>query len=146
MGESLTLRRSGAFNCALKGDSHCGVKGGASETLQMKYTVHARCATVLDDRGFLFEQLGVDDFFSGITETELSCEQLAMDCAEKLAVMIIKENPRISIERLEVEISPYPFNASMRYEYVPDHTAPFGMREPPKMDTVIDEQIRQSFS
>jgi hypothetical protein len=75
------------------------------------------CDVTLDDRGFLFDQVNVDNYFKGIRESKLSCEKLVMSCAKTLLRMIRLENPRCKIRKMSLTLSPQPFMASMTYDW-----------------------------
>lgn len=105
------LNRSGDFNIQVSGNSHCGVV----QTLNVKYHVKAECAQKLDKRGFLFDQLTVDNFFKSKRQTKLSCEQLSVAYSKELTRLIKRENPDCKIKNLEVTLSPAPYAASMTY-------------------------------
>ena len=99
------LRRRGGFNCEVIGNSHCG-----SEThIVIKYAVKIQCST-LDKRGFVMAQEDLSDFFQGMKTTRLSCEELAIQCAEILRVKLIKED--IEVHSVAVRLSPPPYLGS----------------------------------
>lgn len=85
---NLTLTRRGKFIVEeTEDDSYqCGVRGSR----EFHYTVRISCPPLLDSRGFLVDQL---EIHQAITEryrrlpTFVSCELLAMDCAEMLLKM-----------------------------------------------------------
>jgi hypothetical protein len=109
----LTMNRNGDFQVRATGDRHCGVL----EDLNVKYAMICECDAKLDERGFLFDQINVDNFFKSIRRTELSCEDLCMDCVRKLLVLIKEENPKCVIRKMSLTLSPQPFAASMTFEY-----------------------------
>ena len=111
--ERLVMNRSGEFAIHVSGDSHCGVK----KDLTVRYSVRAECLPSLDKRGFLFDQLTVDNFFKSIGETILSCEELSMYCCEALMDLIHKENNKCEIKNMSLTLSPEPYAASMTYEW-----------------------------
>lgn len=117
MDKTLTLNRQGEFQILTLGDSHCGTM--TNQKLPVKYTVKCVCETDLDNRGFLFEQVGVDTFFKNLKWTRMSCEKLTMACAEKLVTLIRKDNPKCRVRSIEVTLSPSPFQAAVTYSVQP---------------------------
>lgn len=109
----LTMKRSGEFRIKTFGPNHCGIM----EDLGMHYQLIAKCATILDDRGFLFDQINVDNFFQNVKTTSLSCELLCIDCAKKLKQMIQKESPECMLHSMDLDLSPEPYKASMTYTW-----------------------------
>lgn len=75
-------------------------------------------AAKLDKRGFLFDQINVDNFFQSIKSSELSCEELTMDCLNQLIKLIKRENPLCLIDQISLTLAPDPFCASMTYTWV----------------------------
>lgn len=118
--QTLTLNRNGEFSVAVKGGFHCGVKekGYPNDPIRVKYEVAVECTTKLDKRGFLFEQLGVQNFFEGIVKTNKSCEKLTKWCARKLIERIMMENPTCKVLSISVKLSPSPYQASMTFKEV----------------------------
>lgn len=117
LDRTLTLNRQGEFKILTLGDSHCGTM--TNQQLPVKYTVKCVCETDLDDRGFLFEQVGVDDFFKKIKWTRMSCEKLTMACCKKLVTLIRKDNPKCRVRSIELTLSPFPHAAGMTYSVKP---------------------------
>jgi hypothetical protein len=122
----LTMKRAGEFAVQLYGDNHCGVQAATKpmkvdnkwvSALPIKYEMECECKATLDARGFLFDQINVDNFFQSIKMTKLSCEQFAIDCARKLWRMILKENPDCSIIAMKLSLSPAPHAASMTFSF-----------------------------
>jgi hypothetical protein len=118
--QTLTMNRGGEFKIWASGENHCGVVND----LNIKYTMICECDTRLDGRGFLFDQINVDNFFKGIGESTLSCEMLCIDCADQLMALIKKENPGCVVRRMALTLSPQPFLASMTYEWQADKKKP----------------------
>ncbi len=114
----LTMNRSGEFKILTTGDSHCGLMTGRQ--LPVKYQMVCECESILDSRGFLFEQVGVDNFFKGLKKTTLSCEKLTMNCVNRLITLIRKDNPVCVIRSIELTLSPFPHAASMTYSVKPE--------------------------
>jgi len=103
------MNREGQFRISATGPNHCGV----DEDLTIKYHMICVCEDSLDHRGFLFDQINVDQYFQGIQSSALSCEKLTMKCARKLMSLIKDENPDCVIRRMSLTLSPAPFKASM---------------------------------
>jgi hypothetical protein len=110
----LTMDRSGQFHVWAYGSAHCGV----DQNLLIKYALTCECAAKLDKRGFLFDQINVDNYFKGIVRTKLSCEKLTIKCTKELIQMIVDENPACKILRMDLTLSPAPHAASMKYSWV----------------------------
>ena len=117
MQKTLTLDRSGEFSILTTGDSHCGTF--TNQHLTVKYHVVCCCENILDNRGFLFEQVGVDTFFKNMKRTTLSCERLTISCCRKLVSLIRKDNPVCRIRSIKLTLSPFPPAASMTYSVEP---------------------------
>lgn len=109
----LTMDRQGDFHIRATGANHCGVM----ENLDIKYKMICVCDSTLDRRGFLFDQINVDNFFKGIRESRVSCEKLTMQCVQDLLRLIKVENPICKIQRMSLTLSPAPFLASMTYDW-----------------------------
>lgn len=109
----LTMTREGSWQLATFGTSHCGI----GDNILVKYKAVIKCSPKTDDRGFLFDQINVDKFFQNVKRTSLSCEMLAIQCTEKLAAALVKENPTVEIKELELTLSPAPHAASMTYSW-----------------------------
>ena len=106
--------REGKFKLHATGPNHCGLK----ERMEVRYSMTCVCsANSLDNRGFLFDQVNVDQFFQGIKKTELSCEKLVVECSRQLWRLIRKENPSCKIQRISLTLSPEPFAARMTFDY-----------------------------
>ena len=114
---TLTLRRHGEFTMKMTGDSHCGL----DLNQKIKYNVAVTCKSKgsLDGRGFLFEQLTVDQLFQDMANldafSDYSCEQLSMEAAEDLLDRIRDENPGCKVKTIEVTLSAKPYVASMTF-------------------------------
>lgn len=116
----LTMNRQGEFQVFTTGDSHCGTL--TNQYLPIKYHMICECENILDTRGFLFEQVGVDQFFKRMKRTTLSCEKLTISCCKKLVTLIRKDNPVCRIRSIKLTLSPHPFQASMTYSVEPIRT------------------------
>lgn len=116
---TLTLRRTGEFNLRVAGDHHCGVVPlhQTEPIILIKYEFSAVCSTVLDHRGFLFEQRNVDAYFQSLRRTTRSCEQLVQGCLRALLGRIMGENPSCHIIAASLTLSPAPHAASMTYDW-----------------------------
>jgi hypothetical protein len=111
--QTLTLNRQGEFSLKTTGNRHCGTF--TNERLWIKYHLICECENILDRRGFLFEQVNVDNFFQRLERTTLSCENLTIACCRKLKTLIRKDNPVCKIRSMKLTLSPYPYQASMTY-------------------------------
>lgn len=109
----LTMNRQGEFNIRATGPNHCGV----IENLAIKYAMICECESRLDKRGFLFDQINVDNYFKAIKRSRLSCEKLTVKCVRELVQAIRVENPRCVIRKVDLTLSPFPFMASMTYTW-----------------------------
>jgi hypothetical protein len=109
----LTMDRQGEFNIYAYGSNHCGVV----ENLQVKYRMICECEARLDKRGFLFDQINVDNYFKSIKRSKLSCEKLTVKCVRELVKAIKLENPKCVIRKVDLTLSPAPFLASMTYTW-----------------------------
>lgn len=114
MKETLTLERNGEFVIQTHGDNHCGTQ----KLLPVRYKMVCICKNKLDLRGFLFDQVKVDQFFQKKLTTELSCEKLAVTSLKEVVKEIMKENPGCQIleNSLTLSPSPSPFMASITYK------------------------------
>ncbi len=117
MQKTLTMNRRGDFSVFTIGDSHCGTL--TNQMLPVNYHLLCECENVLDTRGFLFEQVSVDNFFKNMKKTRLSCEKLTISCCKKLVTLIRKDNPSCRIRSIELTLSPFPHAASMTYAVRP---------------------------
>ena len=113
----LTMNRSGEFKILTVGDSHCGLM--TNQKLPVKYHMVCECEVTLDTRGFLFEQVGIDNFFQNLKRTRLSCEKLTINCVDRIITLIRKDNPVCVIRSMELTLSPFPHAASMTYSVQP---------------------------
>lgn len=111
--KELIMDREGKFPLHAYGSHHCGI----TNDLTVKYAVHVECVAHVDHRGFMFDQVNVDNYFQAIKKTRLSCERLAMKCATDLIAMIHRDNPECMVEKLEIALTPAPFHASMKYSW-----------------------------
>jgi hypothetical protein len=109
--KSLKMVRSGEFDIHTYGDNHCGT----AEEFKIRYHLICECSPVLDNRGFLFDQLNIQSYFESIKRTQLSCERLTVVCLEQLLEHILTENPTCEIRRMELTLSPEPFLASLSH-------------------------------
>ena len=110
---TLIMDRQGEFRIRAYGPNHCGTV----EDLLIKYQMICECSTRLDTRGFLFDQINVDNFFQAIRKSQLSCERLVIQSTRKLVKAIRLENPKCEIKRVKLTLSPAPFMARMTYEW-----------------------------
>lgn len=112
--ELLTMDRAGEFHVWAHGPNHCGT----DNNLTVKYKMTCECTAKTNARGFLFDQINIDNYFKAITKTKLSCERLTMKCLKDLISLIRKENPSCKILRMDLTLSPSPHLASMKYSWV----------------------------
>lgn len=114
----LTLRRKGKFKIETTGNNHCGL----DEEQAIKYWVSVTCKAKpsLDDRGFLFEQRTIDEFFQSYNGDIFheSCEILAIDFCRQLREAIREENPKCKILFMEVRLAAKPYLASMTHSWI----------------------------
>lgn len=113
----LTLRREGSFLLTPFGKNHCGITRFRGQKLLVKYNLVCECRVNLDKRGFLFDQLTIQNFFNDIQRSSLSCEQLVIRCTEDLVKAIRDENRECYIDSMELTLSPEPHAASMTYTW-----------------------------
>lgn len=118
--KTLTMNRAGEFMINATGPSHCGVL----EDLIIKYNMVCVCGPKLDSRGFLFDQINIDNYFQNLKKTRKSCERLATSCLSDLKKLIMKENPDCQIYRLDLTLSPEPHKASMTYSWKSKNAPP----------------------
>lgn len=111
--ESLKMDREGEFQVKATGPTHCGV----DENLTVRYHMVCLCDATLDNRGFLFDQLHVQEYFASIRSTRLSCEQLVIECGHELIRRIKDENPECVIRKMTLTLAPAPFKASMTFDW-----------------------------
>lgn len=114
---TLTIRRVGVFQVETMGSHHCGT----GRFLEIDYALEVVCTpNELDERGFLFDQLKVQQFFDAVQITHLSCEKLAMKLAERIFTRIQQENKKCNPRKVTLSISPYPNAAVLTYEWTAD--------------------------
>jgi hypothetical protein len=111
--QTLKMDRGGEFRIRAIGPNHCGVE----ENLTVRYQMVCLCSPKLDSRGFLFDQVNVDNYFQNIKRTRRSCEKLTKSCLGDLLKMIKAENPKCEILKMELTLSPAPFKASITYTW-----------------------------
>src|SRR5574337_7684 len=113
MKSSLTINREGQFRLYTYGDNHCGTMNN----FILKYHFKCKCKSDVDHRGFLFDQVKIDEYMKDHDETNLSCEEFCMKLAKGLVELIHKENPNCKIKRGSLKLSPEPFAASITYKF-----------------------------
>lgn len=99
------------------GPHHCGMNPGPGGQA-VRYTLELTCtSTSLDQRGFLFDQAGVDKWIAEYTASRLareaSCEGLADGVLEYIRAHIRRENPQCVVTHGSMKISPYPYKAAV---------------------------------
>ena len=132
------MNRTGTFQLQLKGKNHCGRKthyvgNGLSlhspNGTSVAYEVELVCGERLDARGFLVDQLSIDAYFQKIGSTTLSCEKLCHKCAKDVVALVRQENPQAEVHCVRLTLSPFPHEASMRFESMsPNYTKALGRR------------------
>lgn len=114
---TFTLKREGEFSITTSGLNHCGT----ISPLKIYYTLEVRCtADSLDDRGFLFNQVAIKEWFAKQKHTVLSCESYTIFCGRELYKLIRRENPKCHIARFTLTLSPEPHEASLTFCYGPN--------------------------
>lgn len=114
--KGLKMVRSGEFEISTYGENHCGTDAH----FKLRYHLNCECTPVLDSRGFLFDQLNIQQYFESIKRTQLSCERLTVVCLQQLLEHILTENPTCQIHKMELTLSPAPFLASMTHSLESD--------------------------
>lgn len=115
--KQLRLVRGGEFGIQTYGDNHCGT----TDAFKIRYHLTCECGNKLDNRGFLFDQINIQNFFESIGRTQLSCELLTIKCLEQLLGHILAENPTCQIYKMELTLSPEPFAASLTHSWSNDN-------------------------
>lgn len=109
--KTLTMRRKGEFTVSTFGANPCG-----TEPHQVvKYRLTCVCTTKLDARGFLFDQMAVQQFFDEIAETDMSCEELVEEAVKGIVSRVDEENPTCLVKKIRLTLSPAPHVSSMTY-------------------------------
>jgi hypothetical protein len=92
--------------------------------MPVNYVAVMACAPQLDQRGFLFDQAGVDTFLNQLaqTPTDKSCERLAQYAAEQLLEHIAFEVPTCQVRAMTMTLSPSPFVAEVTASYAPSRS------------------------
>lgn len=105
--QTLTLVRAGRVSWVVSGAFHCGPKtllrsGPGGPTLDLAYRVELECGTALDARGFLFDQIEVDEWLAqqAHRDTSLSCERRAIAVGKRLIAEIRKRAPACLLRRM----------------------------------------------
>lgn len=116
--DNMIMQRTGTFMIEVSGPNHCGTHDHHE---QMKYHMIATCSPHFDKRGFLFDQLSIDNYFQSIKKTTKSCEQLTVDCCSQLLKLIRDEalahgNQKCPVLHIKLSLSPNPFAAEMTAE------------------------------
>lgn len=96
----ITLRRSGSFSFETSGPACCGTES----PLTLEYLVEVECGIKLDDRGFLFDQLPIHEYFRNIRHATESCELLALRCARDIHSMILENHSGCQIKDFKLSL------------------------------------------
>ena len=112
----ITIHREGEFTIVRLPESPCG-REQAGMRIPIRYSANISIdKDDLDDRGFIIDQIDIAKYFDRITESGLSCEQLAMKAATDLADLV-RGPKRKRILWVSVNLSPEPFGASIWYHH-----------------------------
>jgi hypothetical protein len=74
---------TGVMSIEVEGDFHCGPDKQSPKDFTWEVLVRYPDG-VLDEHGFLLDNLVFEEFFNGLGRTELSCERLMEECCKKL--------------------------------------------------------------
>lgn len=130
----LTMKRHGSFRCRWTStNGKCGI--GTDTTPIYTYACHIETADILDQNGFIYDQLQIDEYFQkkyndGNYRPALSCEKLAVNAVNDIKYMIeshmLKNSGLSVIYKIAVTIGVDNGNASMTAEWVPEAIKPVG--------------------
>lgn len=124
--QSITIRRTGQIDWYVKpGSRHCGPASGINldanhnSYVRVRYVLHMKCTTQLDERGFLVDQMAVHRYIKAWSRTprDLSCERGAMALAEAIWTKTQASAPHCKPLLITLELSPEPFQAAITVEY-----------------------------
>lgn len=121
----MSITREGQMVITTVGDSHCGTRPSyvhrdSDYVLTVKYKCIVECRPITDARGFLFDQVHIDDWLNDYADSyviEQSCEELSNTLAELVIKRIAKESPLCKILSLSLTLSPAPYAASVTATY-----------------------------
>lgn len=121
----MSITREGQIAITTVGDSHCGtrpewVSRDSEYVVTVKYKCVVECRPITDARGFLFDQVHIDNWLKGYADNyviEQSCEELSNTLAELVIKRIGKESPLCKILSLSLTLSPDPYVASVTATY-----------------------------
>jgi hypothetical protein len=108
----LTLKREGQFHLEVYGNNHCSPQDGGNI---MRFKVAIECYAT-DDRGFVYAQEALQEYFDDLGDTDLSCENLAAQCARELHEEITESLHDDNL-RVTVELSPPPYAGSIEAQF-----------------------------
>lgn len=120
---SMQIRREGQLTLTVRGDNHCGAKshvyGPNRDKLSVRYIASVECEPALDERGFLFDQLMVDELLKEISikPSHWSCEVTAQRMAMKLIKRLKTDVPTCKVTSLTLSLSPEPYMAAVTVNY-----------------------------
>jgi hypothetical protein len=120
----LTMNRRGEFRCNWYDTTNkCGV--GPETNPNYQYHCHIETADILDQNGFVFDQLKIDEYFQQkyrAIQSAKSCERLAVNACDDIKRMIenhmLMHSGMSVIYRISVTIGLGP--AQMTAEWVPE--------------------------
>lgn len=108
--ETLEFDRRGEFSLDTTGEYHCSTM--AHPRIKYRVFIRATC-DVLDERGFMLDQLDCPRYFNSIQTTNLSCELLTEKACRDLWGICLGENAKLVISHMEVSLSPEPFEITI---------------------------------
>ena len=135
---TMTIYREGQFEArAHPGANHCGPASAIVYSqnpkagrfygepdfigkIPVKYKCWVTCEPKLDDRGFLFDQLSMDDWIGKYVNSfsgSLSCEVLAQRLVSEVLTSIASNSPECKVKKVVLELSPAPHSAAITVEW-----------------------------
>lgn len=104
--DTVKIKVHGKYHCAPP--EICEITNGQM-ACTMTYSWHVRIKDhrrVLDDRGFLFEQVHITGLLESLPSTELSCERLTKAAHCYVIASVQEENPNLQVIWSEFSLSP----------------------------------------
>lgn len=112
------LDRNGVFTVRTQGQNHCGT----TPVLDIRYNLSVITdGDSLDDRGFLFDQMRIQKMAESHRMATVSCERFTREFALYIWRHIKLENPRMTIKKIALTLSPHPYAAAITFRYEEDH-------------------------